>query len=77
MSSESSAVLDPPGVSPNSLVPPSGPSTEHALQERWDAWRARGARHEHKVRRRMRVAGLLLLVVGAIGVALRVIGAAR
>jgi hypothetical protein len=39
------------------------------FEERWDAWRAHGTRHDLAVRRRMRIAAWIIVGVGAVAIA--------
>lgn len=63
LSMASSATLDGDTrilASPSYLAP-----AETTLDERWDAWRARGAAHERTVRRRARIALPIVVAIGA------------
>jgi small-conductance mechanosensitive channel len=56
-----SAVVAPPGT------PTATPATDSAtFDERWAAWRAKGATHDRAVRRRLAIAAPILLVVAAV-----------
>jgi hypothetical protein len=61
MATTAATVVAPPGT------PTSTPVTDSAtFDERWAAWRAKGAAHDRAVRRRMAIAAPILLVVAAV-----------
>jgi hypothetical protein len=63
MAIESPPVYSPDGLKDAALVQP--PVTA-SFEERWAAWRSRGAAHDREVRRRMAMAAPVLVAVAAI-----------
>jgi len=71
------AVLSPPVVSPVPIAISTSTATpvDPAFEQRWNAWRDRGLRHEIAVRRQVRLAAVAVAIVaGSIYVGLRLLG---